>query len=283
MAQKVTDMISKINRFGTVKGNKYKVIFGGIVGNADSVMGNLGVPLGGDLGTTIRESNLEIANPNITGKASPIISDAFNSRFSLSCDSVNMPGRGLATSNHKTIGPSREMPYSRTYGGDVSMDFLLGKDMLERKTFETWLDKISNPKNNRFEYYDKYVCNCDILMFDELGTPVYKCRLEEVYPKEVGGIQLSNEGSDMAKQNVTLHYRKYVPMNLDFGELSDVSDGLNSASNTSRQFLDALGIDDGGAIDQLTRSRETFEKYGDDGRVVNKAFKSTDLTGFLGG
>ena len=280
MAQKVTDMISKISRFGTVKGNKYKVIFGGMVGNADSVMGKIGIPLGGDLGTAIRESNLEIANPDITGKFSPIISDAFNSRFSLSCDSVNMPGRSMATSNFKTIGPSREMPYGKVYGGDISMTFLLGQDMLERKIFETWMDSISNPKNNRFKYYDDYVCNCDILMFDELGTPVYKSRLVEVYPKEVGAIQLSNEGSDMAKQNVTLHYRKYIPINLDFGELSDVYDGLNSASHTSRQFMDALGVDDGGVLDQLTRVRETFEKYGDDGRVVSKSFKSVGLGGF---
>ena len=280
MAQKVTDMISKISRFGTVKGNKYKVIFGGMVGNADSVMGKIGIPLGGDLATAIRGSNLEIANPDITGKFSPIISDAFNSRFSLSCDSVNMPGRSMATSNFKTIGPSREMPYGKVYGGDISMTFLLGQDRLERKIFETWMDSISNPKNNRFKYYDDYVCNCDILMFDELGTPVYKSRLVEVYPKEVGAIQLSNEGGDMAKQNVTLHYRKYIPINLDFGELSDVYDGLNSASHTSRQFMDALGVDDGGVLDQLTRVRETFEKYGDDGRVVSKSFKSVGLGGF---
>ena len=39
---KITDMIGKVNRYGVVQANNYRVMFGGIVGIEDAVIGTPG-------------------------------------------------------------------------------------------------------------------------------------------------------------------------------------------------------------------------------------------------
>tara|TARA_Y100001938_G_scaffold151165_1_gene246748 strand:+ start:1693 stop:2487 length:795 start_codon:yes stop_codon:yes gene_type:complete len=244
----ISDMVSKVNRYGFIQANNYKVIFSGIVGATDTIIGNSG----------IRADGREI----------------WNNRMSLSCDSVTVPGRSLSTNDFKTIGVSRELPYERLFSGDISMTFLFGRDMYERLVFETWMDNIINPINNRFNYYDNFKATADIILYDGTESPVYKARIEELYPKEIGAVELSNESSETAKQTINFAFRSYHPINIevDGGDMSSVPYGMNDSSvfeaiNSDSPFKNIIG-------DRVQAWAEngisTLEKYADSGRVVDR-------------
>jgi len=251
---RITDMISKVNNYGVVQANNYRVIFSGIAGQADTVVG---VPGG-------RSNN------------------TFDSRMSLSCESVSIPGRSLSSNEFKTIGVGREMPYERLFSGDIEMTFLFGKDMQERKIFENWMDIIIDKNTNRFEYYNKYIANIDIIMFDETETPIYKIQVLEAYPKLIGPILLSNESSDLAKQSITFAFRSYTPIDVsesNGGMMSTQPSGTSSyvtpwqrwtEQTQSRysvpQFGELRGID-GGIIKNL--EGQSFGEFGNDDLPIN--------------
>jgi hypothetical protein len=241
---KITDMIGKVNRYGIVQANNYRVVFSGIAGAEDTVIGSPGGIVEG------------------SGK------NNFNTRMSLSCESVTLPGRSLSTNPFKTIGIGIEVPYERLYSGDIEMTFLFGRDMQERKIFEKWMDKIINPNNNRFSYYNSYIADIDIIMFDESDEPIYKARIEEAYPKEIGAVALSNESSDLARQSITFSFKKYHPI--------DVSEEMGGMSSTepsglsgriSNDTWNQIGSD---FIGWLKRGTSTIEKYGHDGKVISR-------------
>jgi hypothetical protein len=253
----ISEMISKVNRYGVVQQNNYKVVFSGLVGQSDAVIG------------------------------SPGGLNNFDTRMSLSCDSVSIPGRSLSTNEFKTIGVGREVPYQQLFSGDLAMTFVFGKDMFERKVFETWMDYIVNPVNNRFKYYDDYVATVDVVMFDSTESPVYKAHVEEVYPKEIGPIELSNSGSDLARQTVTFSFRKYVPIDVSeanggFG--SSVPSGFNNVSSFLGSLNPNIGSSNIGSdvLDWVERGRQTYERYADSGSVVKRKLKNFNVKNMFG-
>lgn len=243
---KITDMIGKVNRYGIVQANNYRVVFGGIVGIEDTVIGTPG-------------GNLEDSG---SGK------NNFNTRMSLSCESVSMPGRSLSTNPFKTIGVGIEVPYERLYSGDLEMTFLFGRDMQERKVFEKWMDNIINPDNNRFAYYKDYISDIDIIMFDEADKPIYKARIEEAYPKEIGAVSLSNDSSDLARQSITFSFKKYYPVDVS-EEQGGMSSTEPSGLNGRISNLNSIGTDFNGN-GWMKRGTSTIENYGHDGKVISR-------------
>ena len=252
----ISDMVAKVNKFGFIQSNNYRIIFSGIVGQADEVVG------------------------------APSTSGAWNNRMSLSCDNITVPGRSLSTSEFKTIGISRELPYERLYSGDISMTFLFGRDMLERKIFETWMDFICNPVTNRFSYYDDYTATADIILYDTTESPVYKVRVDEIFPKEISSVDLNNDSSELAKQTITFSFRSYIPIDVSVeGESSTTPEGLhnNSAWQT---FANGLGPFDNvvGAdiLNWVNSSTSYYEKFAEGGRVVEKLVSRPNLKNLFG-
>jgi len=236
-------MISKINRYGYVCANNYRVVFSGIAGIGDQVIGS-------PAGSSISDG---------TDKKKGL----FDTRLSLSCESVTLPGRSLATNEFKTIGIGIEVPYERLFGGDIEMTFIFGKDMQERKIFESWMNTIISNTNNRFGYYDNYVAQADIILFDETDNPVYKSKIEEIYPKEIGAISLSNESSDLARQSITFSYKKYTPIDISLSNPS-MSD-TTPISRTNEEVIHR-NIQEKTTLHTHTKIKGG-EKYAHDGAV----------------
>jgi len=177
---RIDRMINNIKKFGVFTPNKYLIEFSGFLGISDFAQGN---------------------------------------RMSLMCNSVSAPGRSIATAPDKNYaGPSREIPYDSLYGSEITLNLFLGKDMWERRVFETWMDGIVDPRSGRLAYYDDYKCDMYIYVLNEFDMPIYRIRVEEVFPKAIGELTLSNEGGGaIAQQSVTLAFRRYVPTIISFG------------------------------------------------------------------
>ena len=138
------------------------------------------------------------------------------------CNQVTFPNRDINTKPHIMYGPRREMPYAYSFEGSVAMQFYGDKFLRQRQFFENWQKKIFNYKNHNFNYYDNYVGSMDILQLGQFESQqdkdrvTYGVRLYEVYPQNVGGIDMAYGSNDQPTQiPVTLNYRRWINLTLD--------------------------------------------------------------------
>ena len=265
---RVADLVSRIQRYGHLPANNWKISFGrigpdealqGMYSIADTLMPD---------GETTRQT--------------------FYNRMSLSCDSVNVPGRSIASIVDGGIGVGAEQPYAKFYEGDLTVGLLIGREAYERKVFEEWMDQIAHPRSGRLSYYKNYVCDAELTLFDRQDIPRYKVIFEEVYPKTVSPIQLSNDNPDLIKQQVDFAYRLYRPVNLNTGgefpdEFSTELLGLhtqhalfnilNNGLGTISEGVSALGSAIGKGVEGLFgrsgSDSETKEAVASNGRVLD--------------
>ncbi len=251
---RVADLVSRIQRYGHLPANNWKISFGKV--GPDEALhgmyttGNVFMPDGSS-----RET--------------------YYNRMSLSCDSINVPGRSIASIVDGAIGVGAEQPYAKLYEGDLTVDLIIGREAYERKVFEEWMDQIAHPRSGKISYYYDYTCDAELTLFDRQDIARYKVIFEEVYPKTVSPIQLSNETPDLIKQQVDFAYRLYRPVNLNVSgdgsapdefstELSGLHTNhslfgiLNSGFGAAMEGFSALGSAVGKGIDDI------FGRAGDD-------------------
>lgn len=241
---RIDRMVANIKKFGVFAPNKYLIEFSGFLGFADLIQGN---------------------------------------RLSLMCSSCSIPGRSVTgTPDKSSAGPMREIPYEPLYTSELLFTFYLGKDMWERRIFETWMDGIVDPVSGRFGYYNDYTSDAYMYVLNEFDMPIYRIRLEEVYPKQVGEIEFSNEGgSEIAKQTITLAFRRYVPTIITFGgavaeEFLYDNPEVRKLDNKTGSVINDLGIL-GGKYGNPFNFSQLFEKWADAGAVVEKSVTKFNL------
>ncbi|MBC8442730.1 MAG: hypothetical protein H8D80_00930 [Proteobacteria bacterium] len=135
-------------------------------------------------------------------------------RLNMSCETINLPGRGVSTNPVRVYGPTREMPYDKLYVKEMNAIFRVGTDMLERSFFENWLGEIVSDNSHDFKYYgtnnNGYAKTIQINQLDEQDNVVYQVELREAYPKNVQEVELGDAKFDeYSKQTVQFVYRDY--------------------------------------------------------------------------
>ena len=234
---RIDRMVNQIKKFGVFKPNQYLIEFGGMLGAADLMLFN---------------------------------------RMSLMCSSCSIPARSIASTEDKnSAGPQEHMPYESLYGGELNLTFYLAKDLWERRIFETWMDLVIDPVSGRLGYYRDYTTEMYIYVLNEFSMPIYKIRIEEVWPKAVSELALSNEGgAEVAKQTVTLAFKKFVPTIVTVG-MAHAEEMLYEI-NAVRQFDESLGgfINDlgilGGRYGNPLNFSQVFDSFASDGRVITQ-------------
>ena len=94
--------------------------------------------------------------------------------ISLRAQSVNLPGRNLATSNDTNIyGPQREVVEGVTYAEDIAIDFQSSSQLSERVFFENWQRQAFNEKTWNVGYYNDYVGEIQIFVCYYTSSSVY--------------------------------------------------------------------------------------------------------------
>jgi len=259
---RVADLVSRIQKYGNLPANNWKITFGKVSTDEASkgmyVTSNVVMPEGDTRQT-------------------------YYNRMSLSCDSINVPGRSIASIVDGAIGVGAEQPYTRLYEGDLTVVMIIGREAYERKIFEDWMDQISHPRSGRLSYYKDYTCDAELTLYDKQDIPRYKVIFEEVYPKMVSPIQLSNETPDVIRQQLDFAYRLYRPV--DLNATSATSDGVPDEFSTELAGLHTehplFGLINKGydaASDGLSAlgsalgwfgNQETTESYAVNGRVLD--------------
>ena len=80
----------------------------------------------------------------------------FNKRLSLRCFSVNVPGQYFSKLNRDIGGPPRRVPYTATFGEELTMQFYCSPDMAEFGFFKKWMDSIVDPISRYVSFYEDF-------------------------------------------------------------------------------------------------------------------------------
>jgi len=150
---------------------------------------------------------VEIAPPKILAdtQASTI------KNMTMRCSSAILPGVDIASQSYRVYGPVRQMPYDILYTGQLSLTFIVSRDMSERAFLEKWMSKIVNPTEYKLGFYDDYTSTMTINILDRSDMISYKSVVQEVYPKTIGEITVANDReNEYMTQEVTFAFYKYT-------------------------------------------------------------------------
>lgn len=127
------------------------------------------------------------------------------------CANVTVPGRNISTVGYRIYGPARQMPYEILYGGEITLNYILSRDMSERGFFESWMNAVVSNDDFKVGYYDDYVGTLAIHVLDRSDQVAHTSLVEEVYPKTIGDLTLANDReNEYLTQEITLGFRKFT-------------------------------------------------------------------------
>ncbi len=162
----------------------------------------------------------------------PVGSDA-DKTFIINCEVASFPGEAMSTQPNRIYGPVREMVYEKLFSGDLQLTFRMDEKMFLRKVFSAWQGFIQSADSGDFEYYSNFVSTIELYQYptrqaqgmqgegpalapEGLDKPIYGVRINEVYPKSVGAIELGYEQKDTyMKQTVDFAFRNWEEIPAD--------------------------------------------------------------------
>lgn len=133
---------------------------------------------------------VEILNGNTAGEV-----------VGMYCESVNLPGLNIATTDTRIFGENRSVPYMPLYP-DLNLTFLVDGEMRVLQFFEEWLNRVVNRSSRTIGYYNDYTNNMNIYVTDRAGKILYKLSCKEVYPKVMSDIRFDSGSRDFVKLDV---------------------------------------------------------------------------------
>jgi hypothetical protein len=119
--------------------------------------------------------------------------------ISLLCESVQLPGRTIATNDYMTSPKSRKMPYG-FINDEVSFTFLLTGDMYIKNVMSSWQEQIMNTETYELAFKDEYVSTLIIQQLNDKNIPVYTAKLKNAFPVSISSVELSNTSENTASR-----------------------------------------------------------------------------------
>lgn len=123
------------------------------------------------------------------------------------CDQAQLPDLNISTSQSRTYGEVREVPYENLYG-NINMSFYCDSNYIVKDFFDRWIMSISDPNTRHFNYYNDYISpNIDIIMMNNNQSAVYGVKLFECYPKQLQAVSVDYASKDIVKVSVSMNYK----------------------------------------------------------------------------
>lgn len=161
------------------------------------------------------------------------------------CESAELPGRNMSTSDILIAGPSIKLPYTSNYN-DINFTFYCTNDMYEKRIFDDWMNVICSRDQNTLSYREDYSTTIGIFQYDEGGDKrpwpalTYGVKLIDAYPISINQLNLSWSDDNIHKLSVTFAYTQYEPIGkiTNLVPIPIIGDSLNGAlsSTIGRQF-----------------------------------------------
>lgn len=160
----------------------------------------------------------------------------------LYCDNVNLPGITLETTQAKTFGEYREVPFNKLFD-NINMSFYVDNSMHVKRLFDSWMGAIQNPQTRTFNYYRDYTTDITIDVFDVADKSRYQVVLYQCYPKTLNPITLDYGDKEVMKMTVSMNYKYWISSSVTMQKnASAIRDNANNNGLTNGLFGDALSI-----------------------------------------
>ena len=153
---------------------------------------------------------------------------SLNERLTFQCEKAQLPGMSLADIDYGLgAGNIRKMPTKRIFTNEITLTFRLSATLRERTTFEDWINNIYDPITNTLGFYKNYVDDMSVVVAGQTDKPLYGVVFEEVYPKQVGPLELSPQTAYLT-QEVTFSFYRWK--RLDAAKIQSGFSGNNDDS-----------------------------------------------------
>ena len=129
-------------------------------------------------------------------------------RLNLRCEAAELPGRTIATTNMKIYGVEEKFPYMTSYS-DISLTFIVGDDMREKKLFDAWLNWINPSYSYDIKYKADYTAIIRINQYDVANKNTYSVDLMDAFPVAVNPLSLDWQSDGYHKLTVTFAYTNW--------------------------------------------------------------------------
>jgi hypothetical protein len=121
------------------------------------------------------------------------------------CENAELPGRSISTTSMKIYGVEEKFPYQTTYS-DISLTFIVGDDMAEKKFFDAWLNWINPTINYNLKYKADYAVPLTVNQYDVKNELSYSATMIDTFPIAVNQLDLDWSSDGHHKLTVTFAY-----------------------------------------------------------------------------
>jgi hypothetical protein len=167
-----------------------------------------------DFISEIKTQGLSRTNRFTVEMTPPGAAPAETRRILLFCEQAALPGINYATTQNRSYGEIREIPYDKLYD-NITLQFHVDKDFAVKKVFDKWLHYIQHPVTRSFEYYNNYTTQMIVEVQDLNDKSTYQIQFFECYPKAMTSIQLDAEAKDTMRLQITFQYKYWSSNKLD--------------------------------------------------------------------
>jgi len=132
--------------------------------------------------------------------------------FTFLCDSIELPGRSLATTEFMLPGGFKiKTPYRREFN-EVAFSFYHNKLLPVYDYFTFWIDSAS-PTSSGNRYFDEITVDIDLVQFDDSHFKYEQVRLVNAYPLTVASLPCNWADDGFHKVQVTMFYEYIQSVN----------------------------------------------------------------------
>jgi hypothetical protein len=157
--------------------------------------------------------NQILGNEQVSGQSRT--SNAAISRYlALQCESAELPGRSLLTTDVKIYGPTFKVPYQTQYQ-ETTLNFVCTNEFYERKLFDRWLDSIMPTDTNNLRFPkgsntgSGYMTNIKVIQYDDFIKQIYAVEMIDAYPISIASQPLAWAEEGFHRLSVQFAYQKY--------------------------------------------------------------------------
>jgi hypothetical protein len=153
----------------------------------------------------------------------------------LLCESVQLPGKRIATMESFITHKAIKKPYSYMVD-EVTFSFVLTNDYYARKYFDQWQQMVIDQESLKVNYKSDYVTDVTLQQLSASNDifPAYSIKLKNAFPIAVNAIELSN-----SQENALLLCS--VTLSFDDWQEVGVIDGFMDLAGKAGDIIKATG------------------------------------------
>lgn len=138
-------------------------------------------------------------------------------RLSVRVKKAMLPDQSLQTMQHSYYGPLVKYPHENLTT-DLNVEVICSHDMWERQFFTAWQNYIldygisARGASYNIAYFEDYVSDIDIVLFDAEAKEIYRATFENAYPMQMGSVDVDWTAKDSIMSfYVTFSYSYWSP------------------------------------------------------------------------